>query len=50
MKKQYTTPEVEVLAYESSAIICASVKFGAGETDTMHSGERLEFFDEEYYL
>lgn len=47
MKKQYTTPEVEVLAYESSAIICASVKFGDGETSIMYSGERLEFFDED---
>lgn len=37
MKKQYTTPEVEIQKVHTSEIICTSVNFGDGETTVMHS-------------
>ena len=43
MKKQYTTPEVEITMVNSTEVICTSVVFGDGETDVMLSREFGDF-------
>lgn len=50
MKKQYTTPEVEIHKVNSSEIICTSVSFGDGETPVMHARGRGDFdFDDDLW-
>lgn len=50
MKKQYTTPEVEVVKVYPSEIICTSVGFGDGDTHIMHAKGRGDFdFDEDLW-
>lgn len=44
MKKQYTTPEMKVVNLNPTDIICTSVSFGGGSTNSMNS--RDSFFDE----
>ncbi len=50
MKKHYTNPTLTVVNVNSSAIICASVDFGNGTTDTMYGKQRDDFSDDEYNL
>lgn len=48
MKKQYTTPEVNVVKVKPSEIICTSVSFGDGETTIMRARGRGDLiFDDE---
>lgn len=47
MKKQYTTPEVEIHKVNFPEIICTSASFGDGETTIMHARRRDFIFDEE---
>ena len=47
MKKQYTTPQLKVVGVNTSAIICASVDFGNGTTDTMYGKQRDDFSGDE---
>lgn len=47
MKKQYTTPEVNVVKVKPSEIICTSLGFGDGDTPVMHAKQHSVIFDEE---
>lgn len=48
MKKQYTTPEVNVVKVNPSEIICTSLGFGDGDTAVMHARGRGDLiFDDE---
>lgn len=39
-KKQYSVPVMQVIAAEKTDVICASVNFGNGTVDKMHSKKR----------
>lgn len=47
MKKQYSTPNMTIVNINSSDIICTSLGFGNGETNTMNSRGFGEFLDDE---
>ena len=50
MKKQYTTPEVEILKVNSPEIICTSASFGDGDTSIMHAKGQEDFdFDDDIW-
>lgn len=47
MKKQYTTPKVNVVNVNPTEIICQSASFGDGYTPIMHANGRGGFdFDD----
>ncbi|MBQ0021332.1 MAG: hypothetical protein KBT39_12530 [Bacteroidales bacterium] len=50
MKKQYTTPEVNVVKVNPTEIICTSASFGDGDTPIMHAKGRRGFdFDDDLW-